>query len=339
MKKYIVILADGTLKPVFSKTESALIRYSRDHILGIIDPENAGKTVGSILGFGGDIPIAGTLDEFFHLNPNYLLIGASSYGGTFMMEWYPMIIKAIQSKLNIINGLHQSLMDIAEFSLLAKKYRTKILDLRKVENRFTKFKGLTKAIKSKKVLVAGTNELSGKLTTTIEIVNALHKASISADWLPTSLAGTQIKRKGQIVDSMYSDQVAGYAEYELYNMDERFEYLFVEGRGSLSNQLFSPSMIGLYHGTAPNGIILCHRLEDGTNLNSIERNIDLFKNLHNNDKESPIIAISINSALAEENKLTEIINAIEEKFSLLATDPIRLGPARIMDALRNYFQS
>jgi len=337
MKKYIVILADGKLEPVYSKTESALIRYSRDHILGVIDPPNAGQTVEAVLGFGGKIPIAGTLDEFFHLNPNYLLIGTSSQGGTFLMEWYPMIIKAIQSKLNIINGLHQSLLDIAEFNLLAQKYKTKILDLRKVEDRFTKFKGLTKSIKSKKILVAGTNELSGKLTTTVEMVTALHKASSSADWLPTSLAGTQIKRKGQIVDSMYSDQVAGYTEYELYNMNERFEYLFVEGRGSLRNQSFAPSMIGLFHGTAPNGIILCHRLEDGTNLSTLERSIELYKNLQNKDKQSPIIAVSLNSALAEEKRTSELINTIEEKFSLPATDPIRFGSKKLIEALRNYF--
>lgn len=337
MKKYIVILADEKLDPLYSKTESALIRYSRDNILGIIDPANAGKRVQDVLGFGGDIPITGTLDELFHLNPNYLFIGTSSYGGTFEMEWYPMIIKAIQSKLNIINGLHQSLIDIAEFSLLAKKYRTKIIDLRQIEDRFTKYKGLSRSLKSKKILVAGTNDLAGKLTTTIEVVKGLHKDSCSSDWLPTSMAGTQVKQKGQVVDSMNSDQVSGFIEYELYEMDEKFEYLLVEGRGSLNNPVFSTAMMGIYHGTAPHGIILCHRVEEGANLSAIGRNIEFYQNLVGDYRKYPIIAVSLNSVMVETERADTLIHQIEEKFSIPAADPVRFGTAKLVNAVKDYF--
>jgi uncharacterized NAD-dependent epimerase/dehydratase family protein len=339
MKKYIVILADGKLQPVFSKTESALIRYSRDHILGIIDPVNAGKTVNEVLGFGGEIPIAGTLDEFFHLNPNYLFIGTALYGGNFLMEWYPMIIKAIQSKLNIINGLHQSLLDIAEFNLLAKKYRTKIIDLRHVEDKFTKYKGVTHSIKSKKILVAGTNDLSGKLSTTIEVVTGLHRQGSSADWLPTSLAGTQIKKKGQIIESMNSDQVSGYVEYELYEMNDKFEYLFVEGRGSLRNQLLAPAMMGILHGTAPHGVLLCHRMEESLNINLILRSIEFYQNLLQNEKTPSVIAVSVNSSLVEENKALELLASIEEKCGIPATDPVRFGTKKLTDGIKSYFRN
>lgn len=337
MKKYIIIVSDGKLEPVFSKVESALIRYSRDHILGIIDPANAGKTVQSVLGFGGDIPIAGTLDELFYLNPNYLFIGASPYGGTFVMEWYPMIIKAIQSKLNIINGLHQSLMDIAEFSLLSKKYRIKIQDLRQVEDKYTKFKGITRNIKSKKILVSGTNELSGKLTTTVELVNAMHKGGCSADWLATSLAGTQIKKRGQVVESMDSDHVSGYVEYELYEMNEKFEYLFVEGRGNLQNPVLAPALMGILHGTAPNGVILCHRAEDTTNITTVHRNLELYKNLLPDEKDSSVIGLSLNTALIEPDKARDLIATLEDRFSLPATDPVRYGAGKLVQAIKDFY--
>ena len=81
MKRRIIIHSDSPLKAVHSNIENDLVRYLSSEIIGIIDESNAGKTVEEVLGFGGEIPIASTLDEFLTSKPNYLLIGASSFKG------------------------------------------------------------------------------------------------------------------------------------------------------------------------------------------------------------------------------------------------------------------
>ena len=71
MKRRIIIHTDDTLKPVSSAIECDLIRYLSGEIIGVIDKSNSGKTVQDVIGFGGDIPIAATMDEFLTLKPNY----------------------------------------------------------------------------------------------------------------------------------------------------------------------------------------------------------------------------------------------------------------------------
>ena len=62
-----LILADDDFGPETSKTANACIRYTPDHVVGVIDKSQAGRTVGEVLGFGDDIPVVATLDEGLRL--------------------------------------------------------------------------------------------------------------------------------------------------------------------------------------------------------------------------------------------------------------------------------
>ena len=114
---------------------NSAIRFASEKIVAVIDSTKAGKTVNDVLGFGGNIPIHASLEETLIYEPNALLIGISPPGGTLPPEWYSWIIEALQNKLNIISGLHEHLSDIAEFRILAEKYKVKIKDLRKYDGR------------------------------------------------------------------------------------------------------------------------------------------------------------------------------------------------------------
>ena len=122
MKRKIVILAEKNLGPLTSKMANGAIRYLNDEVVAVIDSSNAGKTVQEVLRFGGEIPIYESIDEAMSLSPNALLIGISPPGGKFPSEWYPLLITALQNRLNIISGLHDFLDDIVEFRVLADKY-------------------------------------------------------------------------------------------------------------------------------------------------------------------------------------------------------------------------
>ena len=76
-----LILADGLFHPEESKTANAVIRYTPERVVGVIDASRAGQTSQQVIGFGGDIPVVASFDEGLALKPNALLIGIAPAGG------------------------------------------------------------------------------------------------------------------------------------------------------------------------------------------------------------------------------------------------------------------
>jgi D-glutamate N-acetyltransferase len=334
MKRRIIIHTDKTLKPVDSKIECELVRYLNNEIIGIIDSNNAGRTVEEVLGFGGDIPIASTLDEFLTLKPNYLLIGASSFVGTFPMEWYPMIIKALQMRIHILNGLHQPLSALAEFDLLAKKYKAKIIDLRESGEKPVKFRNLTKNIQAKKILITGSRENSGELATTLELLAMVHKKGISADWIPTGLSSRLIKGKGFITESLIGDLISGYIEADLVERDQKFEYLFVEGQGSITDPVRASVAIGILHGTKPDAVILCQKVESVNDTRSIVDAVSNYQHLLDQINGAPVVGVSLNTALLSEKNAMELIKSVSERLRVPVIDPLRAEMGSFFEAVK-----
>ncbi|MGD9899843.1 MAG: DUF1611 domain-containing protein [Calditrichaceae bacterium] len=337
MKKRIIILADEALRPMHSKSESVLIRYLQKEIIGVVDRVNAGKTLQQVLGFGGEIPVTATLDELLKLKPNHIIIGLSKTGGGLPVALYPLIIKALQMRLTIINGYHQFLNETAEFKLLADKYKVKIIDLRSTDDKYLKFRGRTKNLKSRNIMTIGTNELSGKLTTTIELVSGLHQRGVSADWLATSLTGRLVKGKGIITDATRSDLVSATVENEMVGMGDKFEYIVIEGRGGIYNPVSASANIGILHGAMPDALILCHRAEINDSQTILTNTIETYRQLLSAINSAPVLVISLNTAMLSESEAASQIQKVETKFGLPVTDPVRFGVDKIADTLINYF--
>ena len=53
----------ATSRPMTSKTANSVIRYLPERIVGVLDRQLAGKTVQDVLGFGGAIPVVGSMRE------------------------------------------------------------------------------------------------------------------------------------------------------------------------------------------------------------------------------------------------------------------------------------
>ena len=263
MKRKMVILAEKKLGPTTSKMANGALRYLPDEIVAVIDSRYAGKTVQQILGFGGIIPVVSSLEEALNFHPTSMLIGISPPGGEFPTEWYPVVIQALQNKLDIISGLHDFIGDVPEFKVLAEKYNVKIQDLRKNTRPDTLARGLARSFKSRIILTVGTHGNVGKMTATIEIVKYLHRTGVSADWLATGQIGILIKRKGIPLDAVRGDFLSGAVESALVPMDGNCKYLFVEGQGSLQHLGYSSVALGLLHGSLPDAMILCHRTDLG----------------------------------------------------------------------------
>jgi uncharacterized NAD-dependent epimerase/dehydratase family protein len=344
MKRRIVILADKKFGPLSSKMANSTIRYLNDEVVAVIDSANSGKTVDDVLGFGGEIPVYGTLDEAFRFNPNTLLIGISPPGGKFPSAWYPIVINAIQNKLHIISGLHEFLTEIAEFTVLAEKYRVKIVDLRKTKKPNLLARGVSRKFRSKIILTVGTHGNVGKMTATVEMVKEMQDRGKSADWVATGQIGILIKGKGVPVDSIKGDFISGNVESAVGSADGNYEYVFVEGQGSLQHLGYSPTAIGILHGALPDAMILCHRTDIGisqfgVNTDDLSRLIRLHEEMVSFVKPSKVIGICLNTYNLPDDRSKSIINEIQRSTGLPTTDPIKYGTTNIIDEMLKYFSA
>ncbi|MEQ8574698.1 MAG: DUF1611 domain-containing protein, partial [Fulvivirga sp.] len=129
------IITGGLLHTINAKTAHGLIRQSdRFKILGVIDEVSAGQDAGELLdGINREIPV---YDSIFTLiqstdKPQFALIGMATKGGVLPEELYPTIEECLKMGISIINGLHEALGDIKEFSSIAELNDANIYDIRK----------------------------------------------------------------------------------------------------------------------------------------------------------------------------------------------------------------
>lgn len=344
MKRRIVILAEKRFGPVTSKMANGIIRYLDKEVVAVVDSARAGQTAQEVLGFGSDIPVYATLDESLRLNPNTMLIGISPPGGQFPPDWYPIIIRAIQNKLNIVSGLHEFLSDVPEFRVLAEKYNVKLIDLRQFEQKNVIARGIARNFQSKIVLTVGTHGNIGKMTATIELVRQLQRSGKSADWLATGQIGIMIKGKGIPLDTIKGDFISGAVETAVASMDGKFEYIFVEGQGSIQHMGYSPVALGLMHGSLPDAMILCHRTDIGVsdygvNTDDLEASIRLHEQMLAFVKPSKVIGISLNSYNLSDERARALSEDLKARTGLPVTDPVRFGAEPLAEAVVAYFQN
>src|SRR5260370_24397421 len=106
-----LILAEGAFNPVRCKTGNACLRYVPERVAAVLDSTQRGKTAAQVLGFGGDIPVVGSIDEGLARKPNALLIGIAPQGGQLPTAWRPGTLPPLDDRLNVSSGPHQLLED------------------------------------------------------------------------------------------------------------------------------------------------------------------------------------------------------------------------------------
>src|SRR5690606_18011118 len=94
-----LILAEGGFGALTSKTANSAIRYIGERVVGVLDSRQGGRSVGEVLGFGGEIPVVGSLTEALELGPTALLIGLAPSGGLLPEGWRPILSGAVAAGL------------------------------------------------------------------------------------------------------------------------------------------------------------------------------------------------------------------------------------------------
>ena len=152
------------------------------------------------------------------------------------------------------------LADDPELRPLADRVGVDLRDLRRPPSGLDCPTGANLEVDARIVLTVGSDCAIGKMTVSLELDRAAQARGIASVFVPTGQTGIAIAGWGMAVDAVVADFLAGAAEQLVVEGRRRGgELLFVEGQGSLVHPAYSGVTLGLFHGSVPHALVLCHR--------------------------------------------------------------------------------
>lgn len=339
----MIILAEGRFGPVSSKTANGAIAFMTDQVVAVIDSRLAGKTAQEVLGYGGAIPVVGSLADGMKHKPDSMLIGIAPAGGLLPQAWRRFVLEALRNDLHVLSGLHTLLADDPEFSALAASKGLTITDLRRIpqESKIVS-RGTWRMRRARTVLTVGTDCKIGKMTTLLAVDAELRRRGRRSEFIGTGQTGILIAGNGVSVDAVIGDYIAGSIEREIDRVDSAgAEIILVEGQGALTHQGYSSVTLGLMHGTMPDAMILNHqpaRLTDdyGFPLPDLRRMVRLHEEVVGIFRPTKVVGIGLNSVGLTDSESQTAAQRIQEETGLPAVDAFRFGARPLVDALESY---
>ncbi len=325
-----VVLAEGVFGTTYGKTANGLVRYSsRFRISSVIDSRFHGKDAGAILaGRRNGIPIVSSVDQGRALGADTLIVGVATDGG-YMPDLYRAFVSdAIRKGMNIVSGLHEFISDDPEFSSLASVSGSRITDVRKMfGNLKLPFTGKIEEVKARKIAVLGTDSAIGKRTTAVFLTREMNRAGHRSVMVGTGQTSwMQGFKYTVVVDSMINDFIPGALEEMTYQawMNEKPEYIFIEGQGSVLHPAY-PGSFEIIGACRPDGIILQHaparKYFDGFEkfkIPELEKYIRILEDLSGRR----VIALSLNTENMSRSDVFREKASLESRLGIPVFDPL-----------------
>ncbi len=336
-------LAEGQFGPMSSKTANACIRYLPECVAAVIDSTKAGSTAQDVLGFGGPIPIVASLEEGLRHAPTALLIGIAPQGGRLPDAWRAVVVGALQAGLDVWSGLHHFLGDDPELARLAQAHGAAIRDFRRPPVDLPIAAGRTRSLAASIVLTVGSDCNIGKMTTQLQLRDALVARGRRAAFAPTGQTGILLEGRGIPVDAVVADFIAGAAERLTMEAAEGADIVLVEGQGSLVHPGYSGVTYGLIHGCVPHAFILCTqpsrkaiRNNEWVRIPSLTELIRLHETVAAPLRPARVIGIALNTHDLSDADARGAIEAAHRETGLPVTDAVRYDPSPLTDAITGF---
>lgn len=340
----IAILAEGSFGPFSAKTAVGVLRYSPDTVVAIVDSAHAGQTADQVLGgdIGVGVPVVADVDTALDARPDTLLIGIAPIGGKLPDTWRPGILRALEAGLTVVSGLHFFLGDDPELAEAAKAHNATIWDVRRPPDELAQRirEGTPHRAGSHTVYFCGTDCNVGKMTASFELWREAQRRNVSAGFAATGQTGIMISGEGIPVDRFISDFVSGAVEAMTMDFAERYDWVFVEGQGSLMHPAYSAVTLGLLHGCAPDLLILCHQAGrtvvhgyENTPIPSLAKTREIYETAAGWLKPAQVVAVALNTYGLPDDEARAAIEAAQRETGLPTTDPVRYGAGPLLDAL------
>ncbi|MFP9060234.1 DUF1611 domain-containing protein [Natrialbaceae archaeon A-chndr2] len=328
--------------PERAKTGLGVLRYSDDEVVAVLDRDNPGREVTDFVADVQNAPLVSSMGDLDLERIDALLIGISPIGGAFDETWREDVRTALEAGCDLIAGLHYFLSDDEEFAALADEHGCDIWDVRKPHDELTVAEGVARDLDAEIILTVGTDCSVGKMTTTMELARDAREAGYDAAVIPTGQTGIMIEGWGNPVDRVVSDFTAGAVEEMLIEKADEYEYLFVEGQGSIVHPAYSGVTCGILHGAMPDSLVLCHRANqdvihsyESYSMPPMQTYVDIYESLAAPVHPASVRAGALNTAGLEEEAARE---AIEDYGAALGpdvpvTDVIREGTDDLLEVL------
>jgi uncharacterized NAD-dependent epimerase/dehydratase family protein len=334
--RYLLLAEGFSDDPHYGKTMRGVLRYRREDVVAILDSTRAGETEEGVT-------VVSSVEEALPLGPTTALVGVATQGGRFPPEWIAILRACVEHGLDVENGLHVFLADDPELSELAERRGVDLRDLRRSPAELSTATGENLAVDATVVLTVGSDCAIGKMTVSLELDLEALRRGLPSVFVPTGQTGMAIAGWGLAVEAVVADFIAGAAERLVVEGRSRGgELLWVEGQGSLLHPVYSGVTLGLYHGSAPHLLVLCHecgRTEiEGAGGGShrippLSDLVELHERLALPVRPARVAAVALNtSALGEDEARAAIVRAGAET-GLPADDPVRFGASKLVDAV------
>ena len=334
-KRYLILAEGRALDPHYGKTARGVIRYGPDPVAALVDSQAAGAEVDGV-------PVVATVAEGLASAPppTTALVGVALAGGRLPAEWRSVLREVLEAGLDLETGMHEFLAEDEELARLAERHGVEIRDLRRPPGDLSVPTGANLTHGAAVVLTVGSDCAIGKKTVAIELDREARSRGLRSVFVPTGQTGIAIAGWGIAVDAVVSDFLAGAAERLVVEGARRGDLLFVEGQGSIVHPQFSGVTLGLYHGSAPHVLLLCHKAGTteiegvpGHRIPPLSDLVKLYEALALPARPARVAAIALNTAeLSDEAALSAVAEAAEET-GLPADDPVRFGPGSLLEVI------
>src|SRR5213592_408312 len=327
-----VILCDGYFGQSTGKTANGLVRYSKRYlIVGVIDHTKTGRDAGDVLdGKPNGVPIVAVLKEAVE-------------------TFRPIIREAIESRLNIVAGLHEYLNDDPEFAKLAEAHGVRLVDVRKPRpiRESKQFSDLSRKLPCLRIPVLGTDGAIGKRTTALLLTDALNAAGVPATFVATGQTGLlQGSAYGVPLDSIKADFMVGELESEIVRAyeEKRARVVVVEGQGSISHPAYVCGTRAIINAAMPSGIVMMHAPARATR--SFRRDVAAWPMPTVGDEiewlqfytrpigGGNVVGIGINHENMTRDEVDVTVRTYEQKYGVPTADPLWHGCGKFVAAIQ-----
>jgi len=325
---YLLFLGD-VKDPLTAKTSHGLAYWRREKCIGEIRMPDCGITLG--------LPEL-TIKQAAAKGAQTFVLGLATPGGSISDTWLPYLKSALENGMDIANGLHVRLNDIAEIKTLADQLGRRLHDVRYANTQINVGKGRKRG--GKRVLTVGTDCSVGKMYTSLALEKEMRTQGWNVDFRATGQTGILITGSGISVDAVIADFISGAAEHLTpENSDDHWD--IIEGQGSLFHPSYAGVSLGLLHGAQPDFLILCHEVGrnhmrglPGRPLPAldicIEQNL-IAARVTNPDVQMAGIALNTSSMSAEDAQ--KHCEKLSRQIGIPCVDPVRHGVGSLVGAM------
>jgi uncharacterized NAD-dependent epimerase/dehydratase family protein len=332
-KRYLILAEGHSDDPHHGKTMRGVVRYAPHPTVAILDSEHAGE---SYLG----IPIVARVVDSLCFGPDTALVGVAPTGGRLPPVWRDILEACISNGLDVEAGMHTFLADDADLAERARRHNVELRDLRRPPGDIGVPTGENLRHAATVVHTVGSDCAIGKKTMALELDLEARRRGLRSVFVPTGQTGIAIAGWGIAVDAVVADFVAGAAERLVVEGASRGDLLWVEGQGALVHPYYSAVTLGLYHGSMPHLLVLCHKAGDTHveelpehPLPSLAELVELYEAVALPARRARVACVALNTSRLGEDAARDAITAAESETGLTADDPVRFGAGRLLDAV------